>query len=93
MLVEAFPHRTCQRNPGPAILPMEDQRSRIILLAIYKQDHHLTIAVICSMVWARTVRVCQTGYLQIERLHDAKVGAGQLLADPDQNLVTRLIEN
>jgi hypothetical protein len=45
------------------------------------------------MVWARTVRVCQTGYLQIERLHDAKAGAGQLLADPDQNLVACLIEN
>jgi hypothetical protein len=93
MLVEAFPHWTCQRNPGSAILPMDDQRSRIILFAIYKQDHHLTIAVIRSVVWARTVRVCQTGYLQVERLHDAKAGAGQLLADPNQNLVACLIEN
>jgi len=35
----------------------------------------------------------QTSYLQIERLHDAKAGTGQLSVDPGQNLIAGLIEN
>jgi hypothetical protein len=72
MLVEPFPYWPRQRNPGSAILAMDDQRSRIILLAIDKQDHHLTIAVIRSVMWAGTVGMRQTGHLQIERLHDTE---------------------
>jgi hypothetical protein len=93
MLVEPFPHGTCQRNPRPAILTMDNQSSRILLLAIYKQNNHLASAIIRSVMWAGTIGVCQTGHLQIERLHDAKVGTCQLSLDPVENLITSLIEN
>jgi hypothetical protein len=93
VLVGTLADRACQRNPGSAILTVDNQCGRIILLAIYKQDHHLTIAIIGSVVWAGTIGVSQAGYLQIERLHDAKAGAGQLSVDPGQNLIACLIEN
>lgn len=87
VLVGTLADRTCQRNPGSAILTVDDQCGRIILLPINEEDDHLTTAISGSMVWAGTIRVSEAGHLQIERLHDAKAGAGQLLVDPGQNLM------
>jgi hypothetical protein len=72
---------------------MDDQRGGIILLAVNKQDNHLTITFISSVVGAGTFRMRQTSHLQAECLYNTKVYAGQLFTDPSQNLITSLIEN
>lgn len=76
MLMRVHFHRGGKRKPGFAILSMNDQRGRSILLAIHKKDDHLTIAISGSMVRAGTVGVSQTGYMQIERLHNTETGIG-----------------
>ena len=75
------------------ILPMDHQRGGLTLLAIHKQNNHLTGAVLHSVMRAGTFGVGQAGILQIERLHDAKTGACQPLLDPHLYLVAGLIEN
>ncbi len=63
------------------------------MLAINEQDNHLTIALVHAMMRAWTIRMSQTGNLQIESLLDAKIRLGQLLSGPSLNLFTGLIES
>jgi hypothetical protein len=56
-LVGTLADRACQRNPGSAILTVDDQCGRIILLPINEEDDHLTIAIIGSMLWAGAIGV------------------------------------
>jgi hypothetical protein len=72
---------------------MNNQCRRIILLAIYKKDDHLTIAIIGSMVRTGTVGVSQTGNLQVERFHDVEASTGQFIIDRGLNLFAGLIES
>jgi hypothetical protein len=93
MLVAMFTHWARQGKPGPAILSMDDHCGWVALLSINKHDDHLAIAIISSVVRAGTIGVSQAGDLQIERLHNAKAGAGQLSVDPYLNLLAVLIES
>jgi hypothetical protein len=93
MMVGVFPGRVCQGQPGSVILSVNDQCDRIILLLVNKQHNHLTIAALCSVMWARTIGMRPAGNVQIECLHGTKVSLGQLLIGPNLNLFTGLIEN
>jgi hypothetical protein len=85
--------RDCQGKPGSSILSMDNQCGWVTLISINKQNDHLAITIIGSMVWAGTVGVSQAGHLQIKRLHDAEASTDQLSVDPGLNLLAGLIEN
>jgi hypothetical protein len=72
---------------------MDHQGRRIILLQIDQQDDHLAAAVIGSVVWAGTFRMCPASNLQVECLHNTKIGADQFFHEPGQYLIASLIEN
>ena len=76
MLIAASTTRACEGKPGPSILSMDNQRGRITLFSINKQNDHLAVAIVGSMVGAGTVGVGQTGQMQIECLHDTETGIG-----------------
>src|SRR6266498_6130895 len=83
----------CKRKPGLPILSMNDQCGRILLFAIHKKDHQLTIALIGSMMRTGTIGMCQARNMQIESLHNAKTSTGQFSIDPCLNLLASLIES
>jgi hypothetical protein len=72
---------------------MDNKSHRSLLLSIDKQDHHLAITLTTFVMGTRTIGMSQARYLKIKRSHDAIICAGQLLADPDYNLLACLIEN
>jgi len=57
VLIAMSTDRDCQGKPGSSILSMDDQCGWVALLSINKQDDHLAIAIISSVVWAGTVGV------------------------------------
>ena len=76
VLVAMSIDRACQGERGPSCLPMDNQCGWIALISIYKHDDHLAIAIIGSMLRTGTLGMSQTGYMQVERLHDMETGMG-----------------
>jgi hypothetical protein len=72
---------------------MKDQGSRDIFVAVHQQHHHLAVALLCSMMGAGTVRMRQTGDLQIEGPHDTEASIVQLLRDSHENRIAGFIQD
>jgi hypothetical protein len=82
-----------QRDPGFAILPVDNQSDGTNLFLIDKEDDHLAVAIRGPMMRAGTIWVGEPGDLKIEGLYDAEPCPLQLFVGQCQDLVTWLIED
>lgn len=71
---------------------MQEYGHRLGSLPIDKQDHHLTITSLRSMVGAGTAMYTHHGRMEIEGLHGPQACLFELLNDPGQGLVAGTID-
>jgi hypothetical protein len=93
MQVRTLPRLVCQREPAPAVLPVYYQRGGSIVITVNQQHDHLAVAFIRSVMRAWTIRMCQSGDMQIEGLYCPKAAAVQFLAHSSENRGKRIIHN
>jgi hypothetical protein len=58
---------------------------------VNQQNDHLTVALICPMMWTGTILQIHAGSIQVERLHDAQSCQRKALPKPGEQLIVRVI--
>jgi hypothetical protein len=92
-LADVPPIQRGKRQPRFALLPVNDKCDRIALLLIDKENNHLAVALIRSVMRASAILMGHPGHLQVERLHNTKIRVRQLLSDPGLYLLAGLIKS
>ena len=82
----------CYWEPGLSIIPMQDQGYRFFWLSVNKQNYHLAITCVNSMIRAGAIMESNSRRMQIKSLHRTQACQRQLFSSPMQDSIAGIID-